>query len=326
MKRVFSGVQPSGIIHLGNYLGAIKQWVAFQGEVDQSIFCIVDLHAITVPQKKEELQKNILSVAALYLASGVDPKKSRIFVQSTRPEHAELTWILNCFVGMGELHRMTQYKEKTLQHQENVALFDYPVLMASDILLYQTTDVPVGEDQKQHLELTRDLAERFNKKYGPTFVVPRYVAKESSKRIMGLDDPSKKMSKSAASPNNYIAMTDTPEIVRQKIKKAVTDSGTEIKAAPNKPAISNLLNIFSEISGKSIPELEKEFKGKSYVEFKDALAKTLIEFLKPIQEKYHKILKDEKSLRKILDEGSEKIAPLAQKTLREVKEKIGLYL
>jgi len=326
MRRIFSGVQPSGIIHLGNYLGAIKQWVAFQGEVDQSIFCIVDLHAITVPQKKEELQKNILSVAALYLASGVDPKKSRIFVQSTRPEHAELTWILNCFVGMGELHRMTQYKEKTLQHQENVALFDYPVLMASDILLYQTTDVPVGEDQKQHLELTRDLAERFNKKYGPTFVVPRYVAKESSKRIMGLDDPSKKMSKSAASPNNYIAMTDTPEIVRQKIKKAVTDSGTEIKAAPNKPAISNLLNIFSEISGKSIPELEKEFKGKSYVEFKDALAKTLIEFLKPIQEKYHKILKDEKSLRKILDEGSEKIAPLAQKTLREVKEKIGLYL
>jgi len=326
MRRIFSGVQPSGIIHLGNYLGAIKQWVAFQGEVDQSIFCIVDLHAIAVPQKKEELQKNILSVAALYLASGVDPKKSRIFVQSTRPEHAELTWILNCFVGMGELHRMTQYKEKTLQHQENVALFDYPVLMASDILLYQTTDVPVGEDQKQHLELTRDLAERFNKKYGPTFVVPRYVAKESSKRIMGLDDPSKKMSKSAASPNNYIAMTDTPEIVRQKIKKAVTDSGTEIKAAPNKPAISNLLNIFSEISGKSIPELEKEFKGKSYVEFKDALAKTLIEFLKPIQEKYHKILKDEKSLRKILDEGSEKIAPLAQKTLREVKEKIGLYL
>jgi len=326
VKRVFSGVQPSGVIHLGNYLGVIKQWVELQKEVEQSIFCVVDLHAITVAQEPKELQKNILSTAALYLASGIDPKKSQIFVQSSRPEHAELAWILSCYTSLGQLERMTQYKEKKLQHQENAGLFVYPVLMASDILLYQTTDVPVGEDQKQHLELTRDLAERFNSRYGKTFVVPRYVARQETKRIMGLDDPSKKMSKSAASANNYIALTDSTDIIRQKIQRAVTDSGTEIKARPNKPAITNLLNIFSEITDRPITELEKEFAGKGYAEFKAALAEALIEFLKPIQEKYYKILKDEAALRKILDDGSQKVAPLAQKTLREVKQKIGLYI
>ena len=326
MKRVFSGVQPSGVIHLGNYLGVIKQWVELQKEVEQSIFCVVDLHAITVAQEPKELQKNILSTAALYLASGIDPKKSQIFVQSSRPEHAELAWILSCYTSLGQLERMTQYKEKKLQHQENAGLFVYPVLMASDILLYQTTDVPVGEDQKQHLELTRDLAERFNSRYGKTFVVPKYLAREKAKRIMGLDDPTKKMSKSAASANNYIALTDSTDIIRQKIQRAVTDSGTEIKARPNKPAITNLLNIFSEITDRPITELEKEFAGKGYAEFKAALAEALIEFLKPIQEKYYKILKDEAALRKILDDGSQKVAPLAQKTLREVKQKIGLYI
>ena len=323
-ERIFSGVQPSGIIHIGNYLGAIKQWVKLQYEAEESIFCVVDLHAITVEQEPKELQKNILSVAALYLAAGIDPKKSSIFVQSTRPEHAELAWILNCYTSLGQLSRMTQFKEKTQQHQENAGLFTYPVLMAADILLYQTTAVPVGEDQKQHLELARDLAQRFNKKYGQTFVVPNYIARDTSKRIMGLDNPYKKMSKSASSPLNYIAMTDDAKTIRQKIKKAVTDSGREIKASKDKPAITNLLNIFSEISGKSVNELEKEFQGKSYREFKETLAGELIKFLQPIQERYQEILRDEKSLRQILNEGSEKVRPLAQKTLSDVKRKIGL--
>ena len=335
MKILFSGIQPTGQLHIGNYLGAIKQWVELQDQYE-SIFSIVDYHGITSDFDPKTMSEKIINSAIDLLACGIDPAKSTLFVQSDVPQHTELAWILNNFCNVGELERMTQYKEKTAQHQENVALFDYPVLMAADILLYQTTDVPVGEDQKQHLELTRNLAERFNKKYacppvpgdgrrGQTFIVPRYIASESAKRIMGLDDPSKKMSKSAISPYNYIALTDSAETICQKIKKAVTDSGTEIKAGTDKPAISNLLNIFSEITEQPIAKIEKEFKGKSYVEFKEVLAEKLIEFLKPIQEKYQEILKDEKSLRQILDDGAEKVAPLAQKTLKEVKEKIGLY-
>jgi len=335
-KRIFSGVQPSGVLHLGNYLGAIKQFVALQNEeIDpesssgrtECVFCIVDLHAITVPQDPEKLKKNILSVAAMYLACGLDPEKSTIFVQSAHPEHSELAWILNCYTYMGELSRMTQFKEKAAKQSEgvNVGLFSYPVLMAADILLYQTTDVPVGEDQKQHVELTRNLAERFNKKYPQTFIVPNVQINRQNARIMGLDDPTQKMSKSASSPANYIALTDDAETIREKIKKAVTDSGSEIKAEASKPAISNLLNIFSGISGKSVPELEQEFAGKSYADFKGALAEAIISFLQPIQKKYHVLMDQPDRLRSILDEGAKKVKPVAQKTLSDVKSKIGLY-
>ena len=325
-KIIFSGVQPSGVLHLGNYLGAIKQFVALQNATDECVFCIVDLHAITVPQDPKKLQKNILSVAAMYLACGLDPEKSTIFVQSARPEHSELAWILNCHAYIGELSRMTQFKEKAAKQHEgvNVGLFSYPVLMAADILLYQTTDVPVGEDQKQHVELTRNLAERFNKKYPQTLIVPNILINKQNARIMGLDDPTQKMSKSASSPANYIALTDDAETIREKIKRAVTDSGSEVRQSAEKPAITNLLNIFSGVSGKSISELEQEFAGKSYVDFKSALAKAIIEFLTPIQKKYHELIDQPDRLRSILDEGAKKVKPLAQKTLSDVKSKIGL--
>jgi len=327
MKRIFSGIQPSGIIHLGNYLGAIKQWVELQKEADEAIFCVVDLHAITVPQDPKELRKNILSTAALYIAAGVDPERSTIFVQSTRPEHSELAWILNCQAKMGELYRMTQFKDKSATGASDVAgvgLFDYPVLMAADILLYGTTHVPVGEDQKQHVELTRDLAIRFNKNFGETFVIPKPIIKKETARIMGLDDPSKKMSKSASSPYNYIAMTDDAETIRNKIKRAVTDSGSEVKAGLNKPALTNLLTIFSEITGKTVTEIEKEFVGKGYGEFKNSLAEAVVKYLEPIQLKYHQTMSDEKSLLEVLEKGSEKIAFSAQEILKEAKEKVGL--
>ncbi|MFA5927217.1 MAG: tryptophan--tRNA ligase [Patescibacteria group bacterium] len=326
-KRIFSGIQPSGVLHLGNYLGAIKQWVELQDEVDEAIFCVVDLHAITVPQEPLELKKNILGVAAIYLAAGIDPNKSSIFVQSTRPEHTELAWILNCHTRIGELSRMTQFKDKSRgSADENigVGLFDYPVLMAADILLYQTTHVPVGEDQKQHVELTRDLAIRFNNRYGQTFAVPEAIIKKESARIMGLDDPTKKMSKSAASANNYIALTDEPDTIRQKIKRAVTDSGSEIESVQGRPAIANLLNIFSEVSGKSVRDIEQDFSGKGYGVFKEALAESVIEFLRPIQIRYFKYIEDYSGLSEILARGSERVAPLAQRTLEDVKGRIGI--
>jgi tryptophanyl-tRNA synthetase len=325
-KRIFSGIQPSGILHLGNYLGAIKQWVAMQDQVDEAIFCVVDLHAITVPQDPKSLRQNILNTAAFYIACGINPEKSTIFVQSSRPEHSELMWILNSISTMGELSRMTQYKDKTNDSADKngVGLFDYPVLMAADILLYGTTVVPVGQDQKQHVELARDLAQRFNSRFGETLVVPEPIIKKESARIMGLDDATKKMSKSASSPLNYISMTDDAETIRNKFKRAVTDSGSEIVAREDKPAITNLLNIFSEVSGKSIADLENEFAGIGYGDFKMAAAEAVIEYLKPIQDKYFELLKDEDKLKSILREGAEKIAPTAKKTLKEVQEKVGL--
>ena len=327
MKRIFSGIQPSGNIHLGNYLGAIKQWVDLADQFDESIYCIVDLHAITVPQNPTEISRKILEVAALYLACGVDPSKSAIFVQSMRPEHTELSWILNCQAKMGELYRMTQFKDKSEKSENDnagVGLFDYPVLMAADILLYDTTHVPVGEDQKQHVELTRDLAQRFNSKYGETFTIPEPVIKKETARIMGLDDPTKKMSKSASSPFNYIAMTDDADTIRNKFKKAVTDSGSEIKTGVNKPAVTNLLNIYSEVSGKTVAELEKEFAGKGYGEFKLQLAEAVIRYLEPIQKRYYELMKNEDNLKSILENGSEKIAKTAAGTLANVKNKLGL--
>lgn len=329
MKKVFSGIQPSGIIHLGNYLGAIKQWVKLQDEVDQAVFCVVDLHAITVPQDPAELRENILSVAALYLAAGIDPEKSIIFVQSSRPEHAELAWILNTVTKMGELSRMTQFKDKSQKQSvesASVGLFDYPVLMAADILLYGTTHVPVGEDQKQHVELARDLALRFNSKFGETFIVPEPVIGKESARIMGLDDPTKKMSKSASSPLNYIAMLDDAETISNKIKRAVTDSGNEIKSGEGKPALTNLLHIYSEVASKSILEIENEFKGQNYGQFKSALADAVILYLEPIRKKYDQIIKDKTSLQKILENGSHRAEIIAEKTFTDVKSKIGLGL
>lgn len=327
MKKLFSGVKPSGIIHLGNYLGAVKQWVALQDKVDEAIFCVVDMHAITVAQNPKELKKNILSIAAFYLAVGIDPEKSAIFVQSDRPEHAELAWILNCQAKIGELSRMTQFKDKTSKggsEQSTVGLFDYPVLMAADILLYSATHVPVGEDQKQHIELTRDLAIRFNQTFGETFVVPEPMIKKETARIMGLDDPTKKMEKSAASPLNYIAMTDDADTIRLKIKKAVTDSGSEVNYSSEKPAIANLLCIYSSISGESIEGLVARFAGKGYGDFKKSLADEMVDYLIPIQERFYKIISDESKLKGILLDGSERIALSAKEMIEKVKNKVGL--
>ena len=339
MERVFSGVQPSGVLHIGNYLGAIKNWLELQNDY-QCIFCVVDLHAITVPQDPEKIRKKIIEVAKIYLACGIDPKKSAIFIQSHVPEHAELCWILNTLVKISELERMTQFKDKSAKNKEGVGmgLFDYPVLMAADILLYDTQVVPVGEDQLQHIEITRTLANRFNKKFGETFVIPEPFITREGMRIMGLDDPAKKMSKSAESEYNYIALTDSEEAVRRKIKKAVTDSGTEIKytddpprvdeASPRveagKPALKNLINIYSLLSDKKPQEIEKIYMGRGYSEFKSGLADVIVAFLKPFQEKYN-ALTDEEVL-KILREGAKKVRPLARKKLEEVKKKVGFIL
>ncbi len=325
--KIFSGIQPTNNLHIGNYLGAIKNWVEMQDKADQLIFCIVDLHAITIPQDPKKLKESITSTAALYIACGIDPEKSIIFVQSSRPEHSELAWILNCHATMGELQRMTQFKEK-IEARENysVGLFDYPALMAADILLYQTTHVPVGEDQKQHIELTRDIAERINKKYGEIFTVPEPIIRKETARIMALDDPTKKMSKSAQSKYNYITLIDSNDEIREKIKKAVTDSGDKIVSGPEKPAITNLLNIYSGFSGKTVEELEHEFENKGYGEFKVALAEVLIEKLTPIREKYEKLMKDPEELKRILSEGNQKLAPQATKSIQEIKNKIGLGL
>ena len=322
-QRIFSGIQPSGNLHLGNYLGAIKNWVNLQNEYD-SIFCVVDMHAITVPQDPEELRRRTIEIAKVYLAAGIDPQKSSIFIQSHVPEHAELAWILNTIAKISELERMTQYKDKSQKASKEsagVGLFDYPVLMAADILLYNTNLVPVGEDQFQHIEITRTLAERFNKKFGETFVVPEAYFTKEGLRIMGLDDPTKKMSKSASSEYNYIALTDDEETVRRKIKKAVTDSGSEIVYRDDKPALKNLINIYSLLSGKSTKEIEKEYKGRGYAEFKEGLSQVIIDFLKTFQEKYNSL--DDKKVLTILEEGAKKVRPLAKKKLEEVKKKIG---
>jgi len=325
-KTIFSGIQPSGVVHIGNYFGAIKQWVDLQDKCDLSIYSVVDMHAITVQQDPQELKENIYSMAALYLAVGLNPEKSILFVQSSRPEHTELAWLLNCHATMGELNRMTQYKEKSQNKNDSVSvgLFDYPVLMAADILLYGATDVPVGDDQKQHVELTRDIAERFNARYGEIFVLPKPIIKSSTARIMGLDNPQKKMSKSAMSANNYIAMSDNAETISLKIKKAVTDSGNEIRAAKEKPAITNLLNIYSEVSGLEIEMIENKYRDKGYGVFKSDLTDLLIEYLCPIQKKYKEYLEQKDQIRKILEEGSDKLQPRAQEMLTNVKKVIGI--
>jgi tryptophanyl-tRNA synthetase len=323
MKRIFSGAQPTGNVHLGNYLGALKNWVALQHEYE-SFFCIVNLHALTLPQDPRLLAEKTRELARIYLAVGIDPKVSTVFVQSDVSEHAELTWVLNCTARMSELERMTQFKDKARKQQENVlvGLFDYPVLMAADILLYQTDLVPVGEDQKQHLELTRDLAIRFNRDFGETFRVPDAYIPKIGARIMSLSDPTKKMSKSDDDPNGCIMLLDDTDTVRRKFKRAVTDSGTEIRFDAARPAITNLLTIYQLITGKPPDEIELNFSGKGYASLKEELAEATIEFLRPVQDRVRAISDDE--LSKILKLGRDKAEVIAAATLKNVLEKLGI--
>jgi tryptophanyl-tRNA synthetase len=324
-KRVFSGIQPTGNIHIGNYLAAIKNWVKMQEEYD-NVFCIVDLHAITVPQDPKILKTKIREVAGILIAAGIDARKSILFVQSHVPEHSELAWILNCFIPMGWMQRMTQFKEKAQKQKEQVSvgLFDYPALMAADILLYDTDIVPVGEDQKQHVELARDTAQRFNTIYGTTLKLPEPVIPEFGARIMGLDDPNKKMSKSEANPGHAIGVLDTPETIRAKFSRATTDSLREIRFDEARPGIYNLLTIFQLFSGQSKTELESHFSGKGYGDFKKELAEVVVEGLRPLQTRYKEITEDPSYLDKQLSEGAELAHPLAQKILSRVQNKIGL--
>jgi len=325
-KTILSGIQSTGKLTLGNYLGAINNWVNMQEEYD-CYYMIANLHTLTVRNDPEELRENTLKILATYIAAGLDPEKNTLFIQSQVHEHAELGWILDCYTYMGELSRMTQFKDKSQKHADNInaGLFTYPALMAADILLYKADLVPVGEDQRQHLEITRDIAERFNKLYGDTFIIPEpYVRKESA-RIMGLQNPESKMSKSSTNPNDVIFVEDEPEVIIKKFKKAVTDSENKVKFDPeNKPGVSNLMQIYSAINLKSMNDIEKEFDGKGYGDFKMAVADAVVEKLKPVQEKYKKLLLDKDYLEKIYKDGAENARKIASKTLREVKDKIGI--
>ena len=322
-KRIFSGAQPTGQLHIGNYLGALKNWVALQDEYE-SFYCIVNLHAITLPQDPKTLRQKTRDLARIYLAAGIDPAKSTVFIQSDVPEHAELTWILSCISRMGELERMTQFKDKGKGNTERagVGLFTYPVLMAADILLYQTDLVPVGQDQKQHLELTRDLAERFNRDYGETFKVPDPYIPPVGAKIGSLQEPEKKMSKSDENLNGSIFLLDDADTVTKKIKRAVTDSGTEIRFDETRPAITNLLTIYHLLTGKSPDECAEHFTGKGYGQFKTELAETVVEFLRPFQERVKEF--DDPTLDEILKTGAERARSIASETLADVYRKMGI--
>ena len=322
-KRIFSGAQPTGNVHLGNYLGALRNWVALQHDYD-SFYCIVNLHAITIPHDPKLLAEKTRDLARMYVAVGIDPQVSTIFIQSDVSEHAELTWVLNCVARMSELERMTQFKDKARKQQENitVGLFDYPVLMSSDILLYQTDLVPVGDDQRQHLELARDLAIRFNRDYGETFKVPDGYIPKVGARIMSLSDPSKKMSKSDDDPNGCVLLMDDADTIQKKFKRAVTDSGTEIRFDESRPAIHNLLEIYHLITGQSTGEVEDHFAGKGYAQLKGDLADVTIEFLRPIQQRVREIT--EERLDAILDQGRDKARQVASQTLNRAFQLSGL--
>lgn len=323
--RVFSGIQPTGDIHIGNYLGAMKNWVEIQKK-NECIFCIVDLHALTVPYRPEVLQKFILEKTIAYLAAGIEPEKSTIFVQSQVKEHTELTWLLSTVTPIGDLLRMTQYKEKSKRFKNavNAGLLNYPVLMAADILLYQTELVPVGKDQQQHVELARTIARRFNQKFGQTFKEPRVLLSKFGAKIMSLQNPRKKMSKTD-DPKSYISLFDEPEIIKNKIMTAVTDPGKEIKYNPEKkPGISNLLLIYSLFSKKEIKDVEKEFKGRGYAELKKSLAKILINSLEPFRKKKKELLAREVYTGEILNQGAERARIIAQSTMTDVRKKMGL--
>lgn len=324
--RAFSGIQPSGDLHLGNYLGAIRNWVLEQNERD-NIYCVVDLHAITVPQDPKALHKRIRDLAKIYIACGLDPESVTIFVQSHVAEHAQLAWLFNCLTPIGWLNRMTQFKEKTgdRRDQSSAGLFVYPALMAADILLYQADGVPVGEDQKQHVELTRDIAEKFNREYAPVFKVPAPWIKEDGARIMALDDPHKKMSKSGG-PNNLIYLLDSPDVIVKRIKRAVTDTGTTVVFDPQRAGLYNLLEIYLLLSepGTTKEQVEQHFEGKGYGALKSELAELVVETLKPIQQKYNEISEDPNYIEEVLKQGADRIRPIAEKTFWHAKAAMGL--
>ena len=325
-KRIFSGIQPSGIITLGNYIGAIKNWVELQRDYE-CLYCVVDLHAITVRQEPAELRRRTFEAIALYVACGIDPEKSTIFVQSHVPAHAELAWVLGCYTGFGELSRMTQFKDKSQKHSDNInsGLFTYPVLMASDILLYQANLVPVGIDQKQHIELTRDVALRFNSVYGDVFTIPEPYIKETGMKINSLTDPTKKMSKSDPNPSSYIAVIENRDDTIRKIKRAVTDSDSVVKHAPGKDGINNLMSIYSCFTGKSFEEIEKEFAGKGYGDFKAAVGETCADGLENVRSEYARLIKDKAYIESIMKSGAEKAFYMSRKTLSKVYKKVGFY-
>jgi tryptophanyl-tRNA synthetase len=322
-KRIFSGAQPTGNLHIGNYLGALRNWVDLQHDYE-SFYCVVDLHAITVPQDPAKLAAKTKEVARIYLAAGIDPNVSTIFVQSDVKEHAELAWILNCVARISELERMTQFKDKAKKQRENVlvGLLTYPALMAADILLYHTDLVPVGQDQRQHLELTRDIAERFNRDFGETFNLPDAFIPKVGAKIQALDDASKKMSKSDENLNGSIMLMDDPDTIRHKFKRAVTDSGSEIRFDATRPAITNLLSMYQLLTGKTPEEIESHFEGKGYAQLKGDLAEAAVEFLRPFQERVRAIGDEE--LSRILRDGADKARAIAAETMRHVKERMGI--
>ncbi len=324
-KRIFSGIQPSGELTLGSYMGAIRNWVQLQDEYD-CVYCIVDMHAITVRQNPADLRRRALNQLAQYLACGLDPKKSILFIQSHVHQHAELGWVLGCYTQFGELSRMTQFKDKSAKHADNITagLFTYPVLMAADILLYQSDLVPVGEDQRQHVELCRDIAQRFNGVYSDTFRLPEAFIPKLGARVMSLGDPTSKMSKS--DPDGCINLMDSPDDIRRKFKRAVTDSETERCVrydVGNKPGVSNLMSIYAAVNGKSYEEIEAEFAGKGYGEFKPAVAEAVIELFRPIREESERLIADKAYLESIYKDGAERASYIAEKTLRKVYKKVG---
>lgn len=324
MKRVFSGIQPTGSIHVGNYLGITKNWLGYQEE-HESIFCIVDLHALTVQQEAEELRKKILTTAKLLLASGIDPVKHKLFVQSHVSAHSELAWILNCFTPMGWMERMTQFKEKTNKNKEraNLGLFSYPALMAADILLYDTNEVPVGEDQRQHVELARDIAKKINSHYGQdVFVIPKARISGKGSRIKDLQSPEGKMSKTDGGEKGVIFLRDDSDSIERKIMNATTDSENKVVFDENRPGIYNLLTIYEAFSGENRKDIEKKFEGKGYAEFKKDLVRIIIEPLKLTQKKFNEISDGE--VEEVLKKGADKVRPIAEKKIKEVKDIIGL--
>ncbi len=324
-KVLFSAIQPSGILTIGNYLGALKNFKKLQSDYE-SVFSLADLHTLTVRQDPAVLRKNTYELCALYLACGLNPEESIIFLQSHVAAHAELTWVLNTVCYVGELSRMTQFKDKSSKHEDNVnmGLMDYPVLMASDILLYQTEIVPIGADQKQHLEIARDLAIRFNNRYGETFKIPEGYINKSAARIMSLAEPDRKMSKSDANPNAFISMDDDPAAIVRKFKRAVTDSDDKIVASPEKPGITNLLTIYSAFTDKSIEDAEKEFAGKGYGEFKLAVGEAVAETIEPIRQEKNRLLQNKDYLDDVLKNGAERAARMAYRTLNKVYKRVGL--
>ena len=323
-KRIFSGIQPTGNLTLGTYIGALRNFSILQDEYD-CLYSIVDMHAMTVRQNPAELRKACLRTMAIFIASGLDPKKNIIYFQSQVPQHAELAWILNCFTYMGELQRMTQFKDKSAKHADNInaGLFTYPVLMAADILLYQTDMVPIGSDQKQHLELCRDIAERFNGIYGDVFVIPDGYFPKVGARVMSLQEPTRKMSKSDPE-DTYIAILDKPDVIRRKMRRAVTDCDNSVRFDPeNKPGVSNLMSIMSALSGKGMDEISAEFDGLGYGKFKDAVADCVVAALEPIQKRYDEISADKTYLQEVLSEGAQRAEAIAHKTMLKVRKKIG---